>query len=252
MAALLWDVDGTLAETERDGHRVAFNLAFEARGLDWHWSPARYGELLSVVGGRERLLADMATRVDAPPEPLACAALAAELHAIKNERYAELVRQGRIPLRAGVAALMEQAHTAGLAQAVVTTTSRVNVDALFGVHFGPGWQDRFAAVVCGEDVRRKKPDPEAYAVALARLGLPAARTLALEDSPPGLAAARAAGVPVLLVRSRCFADGDATGALASGPGLDRRHGWRPAPRPGAGAIGLADLVQWHAGHPAAL
>ena len=105
LQALLWDVDGTLAESERDGHRVAFNLAFEACGVPWRWDEARYGELLRITGGRERLLHDMQTQSDAPTMAAERAALAAAIHQRKNQFYAELVRGGGIPLREGVVEL---------------------------------------------------------------------------------------------------------------------------------------------------
>ncbi|MFM2119801.1 MAG: CbbY, protein of unknown function linked to the Calvin-Benson-Bassham cycle, HAD-like hydrolase [Pseudomonadota bacterium] len=202
--ALIWDVDGTLAETERDGHRLAFNQAFVSFGLRWHWDVDRYGELLHVTGGRERLLHDMATRPDAPSTAAERQALAAELHARKNAAYADIVALGRITPRPGVLALMEEAWAAGLRQAIATTTSRSNVTALLGGWFGRQWADRFGAVVCGEDVARKKPDPEVYLHALARLGLTAERALAFEDSTPGTAAARAAGLAVVLTPSVYF------------------------------------------------
>lgn len=202
---LLWDVDGTLAETERDGHRVAFNLAFAELGLPWGWDERRYGELLHVTGGRERLLADMATRPDAPTDPAARAALAARLHALKNERYAALVEEGRLQLRPGVGALLRAARDAGWRQAIVTTTSRANAEVLLARLFGRALEGAFECRVCGEDVARKKPDPEAYRLALARLGVAASEALALEDSTPGAAAAAAAGVPVLLRPSAYFA-----------------------------------------------
>lgn len=247
MQALLWDVDGTLAETERDGHRVAFNLAFESEGLPWRWDEARYGDLLVVTGGRERLLADMATRTDAPPTLPEREALARRLHAEKNRRYAQIVAAGALPLRPGVQRLIEEAAQAGLHQAIVTTTSRVNVDALLRAHLGPGWARLFAAVVCGEDVQRKKPDPEAYALALRQLGLGPLQALAVEDSPGGVAAARAADVPVLVTRSLYFAATTLEGAVAIGPGLDRRQGWTPALAPGGGdGVVLDDLRRWHA------
>jgi HAD superfamily hydrolase (TIGR01509 family) len=243
LRALLWDVDGTLAETERDGHRVAFNLAFEARGCAWHWDEPRYGELLRVAGGRERLLHDMAHRPDAPHDAAGREALARELHALKNRYYAERVAAGAVALRPGVAELMEDARAAGLAMAIVTTTSRCNVQALLDATLGSdGWR-RFATVVAAEDAPRKKPDPQAYTLALARLGLAPSETLALEDSPAGLAAARAAGVPVVLTRSRYFADCPGEASVAAGPGLDSCQGWTP-PATAAGRIGLAQLLSW--------
>lgn len=246
LQALLWDVDGTLAETERDGHRIAFNQAFEALGLPWRWDEVRYGDLLAVTGGRERLLADMATRSDAPVSAGERDALARELHALKNGRYAELVRAGSLPLRPGVRELIDEAAARGLRQAITTTTSRSNVDALLGVHLGPRWDQRFAAVVCGEDVQRKKPDPEVFRLALQALGLPPLATLALEDSPGGVAAARAADVPVLVTRSVYFERATLEGAIAIGPGLHTRTAWLPALAGAGSRVTLDDLRAWHA------
>lgn len=247
LQALLWDVDGTLAETEAEGHRVAFNAAFAAHGLPWQWDDARYAQLLAVTGGRERLLHDMQARADAPADPATRAALAAQLHATKNRLYAERVQTPGIPLRPGVAALIEAAAARGWRQAIATTTSRANLDALLRVHLGADWAQRFDAVVCGEDVARKKPDPEVYAIALARLRLPADAALAIEDAPPGVAAARAAGIAVIVTRSRYFADAPVPGACAVGPGLHTRAGWTPPAAGGrAGAVDLDDLAAWHA------
>ena len=246
LRALLWDVDGTLAETERDGHRVAFNLAFEAHRLPWRWDEVHYGALLAITGGRERLLADMANRADAPATASEREALAREVHALKNRRYAELVQEARLPLRPGVAELIEDARVAGLKQAITTTTSRSNVDALLRVHLGPHWQDHFVAVVCGEDVQRKKPDPEVFQRALKALGIGPLEAVALEDSPGGVAAARAADVPVIVTRSAYFDGATLEGAIAIGPGLQGRDGWRPALRGPQGRVTLDDIQAWHA------
>ena len=249
LKALLWDVDGTLAETERDGHRVAFNMAFEAQGLPWRWDEAPYGDLLKVAGGRERLMHDMNTRSDAPVLAGQREALAQLLHSLKNKFYAELVRGGGIPLRPGVAALIEQGLERGVRMAITTTTSRSNVDALLGVHLGARWSDGFAAVVCGEDVQRKKPDPEVFLKALQQLGLEPLEALAIEDSPGGVAAAREASVPVVVTRSAYFEDATIEGAIAIGPGLHQRAGWRPALRSSAEideGVNFDDLESWFA------
>jgi HAD superfamily hydrolase (TIGR01509 family) len=238
-AALLWDIDGTVAETERDGHRVAFNLAFADEGLAWGWDEQRYGALLHVTGGRERLLADMASRPDAPAGVPERQALAARLHARKNRHYEQLVDQGRISARSGVLALMREAAAAGVRQAIVTTTSRSNVVALMSRLLGPGWQGLFSTVVCGEDAERKKPDPQAYLLALQRLGLPAQAALALEDSAPGLAAARAAGLRVWLRPSVYFPCDQV---------LDPAVHLAPADEP----LQWAALADWFARGPAAL
>jgi HAD superfamily hydrolase (TIGR01509 family) len=254
LRAVLWDVDGTLAETERDGHRVAFNLAFEAFGLPWRWDDARYGELLRVTGGRERLMHDMDSRSDAPPLAGERDALARALHAKKNALYAELVAGTGIPLRGGVLELMRECRDHGVRMAIATTTSRSNLEALLRRHMGNRWAGWFGAVVCGEDVARKKPDPEVFVKALKALGLGPLQAVAVEDSPGGVAAARAADCPVLVTRSVYFARAPIEGAIAVGPGLHTREGWRPAlaphaPLPAEGRpqrVRLADIAAWFA------
>lgn len=247
LKALLWDVDGTLAETERDGHRVAFNEAFAALGLDWHWDIARYGELLRVTGGRERLRAAMADETDAPVLAIEREALVRALHERKNEAYARLVHEGAIRLRPGVRELLDEAAARGLQQAIVTTTSRANVEALLGRHLGPTWRQRFSAIVCGEDVAAKKPHPEAYRRALTALQRVPLEALAIEDSWAGASASRGADVPVIVTRSAYFSTDPLEHVVAIGPGLHTRIGWQPAPAdPGEARIGLDQLADWHA------
>ena len=248
LKALLWDVDGTVAETERDGHRVAFNRAFEACGLPWRWDEAHYGELLRITGGRERLLFDMNQRADAP----ALAErddVARAIHAKKNAFYAELVHSAGIPLRDGVLALMQQCRERGVKMGIATTTSRSNVDALMRKHLGPAWIEWFAVSVCGEDVQRKKPDPEVYRAALRALDVGPLEAVAIEDAPGGVAAARAADIPVVVTRSAYFVHAPIEGAIAIGPGLHDRHGWRPALRVAASearGVDLDDIEAWRA------
>jgi len=250
LAALLWDVDGTIAETERDGHRVAFNRAFEACALPWRWDARGYGPLLRVSGGFERLMHYMANRTDAPADLEQRTALARAIHERKNAFYAELVRQGAVQLRPGVVALMQECREQDVPMGITTTTSRANVEALLGAHLGARWYEWFAVVVCGEDVARKKPDPEVYASAVAALGLEPHQALAIEDSPDGAAAAYAAGVPVVVARSTYFADARIDAAIAVGPSLHTREGWQPpltASRDGPALVGLQDLCEcWRA------
>jgi HAD superfamily hydrolase (TIGR01509 family) len=213
LQALLFDVDGTLAETERDGHRAAFNQAFLEHGLPWHWSERRYGELLAITGGKERI-AHFAAEED--PEWLrrrgAAAAIAA-IHAGKNQHYQALVAGGGIALRRGLRGFLAQARMAGLRLGVVTTTSRGNLDALLAATLDGASREAFALRIAGEDVRRKKPDPECYALALQRLGLRPEQALAVEDSRNGLLAAQGAGMQALIVRSFYFEREDFGGAL---------------------------------------
>jgi HAD superfamily hydrolase (TIGR01509 family) len=196
LQALLWDVDGTLAETERDGHRLAFNRAFADVGVPLHWDTARYGELLAISGGAERITAALSELLGEPPPP----EMVTELQARKQHHYGALVAAGELRLRPGVAELIAAAGAAGLSQVIVTTSGRAAVAAL-AEHLLGGLSQHFAFWVCAEDVARKKPDPEAYRLALQQLGCPASTALALEDSGNGLAAAASAGLACLLTLS---------------------------------------------------
>ena len=249
LEAILWDVDGVLAESERDGHRVAFNLAFEACGLPWRWGEARYGELLRITGGRERLRHDMNSRSDAPVLADQREALVREVHLKKNAFYAGLVQAGKIPLREGVRELMQECRDRGVRMGIATTTSRSNVQALLQTHLGGAWGEWFGAVVCGEDVRSKKPDPEVYLRALSTLEIGPLQAVAIEDSPGGVVAARAADIPVVVTRSHYFAAAAIDSAIAIGPGLHERSHWHPALRiePGnATRVRLGDIEAWAA------
>jgi HAD superfamily hydrolase (TIGR01509 family) len=203
-AALIFDVDGTLAETE-ELHRRAFNHAFARHGLDWHWDRAAYKDLLRVTGGKERMRAYHNRQWIAPP--LSDADIA-ELHRIKTDHYAELIETGCCPLRPGVAELLAAAEARGQRLAIATTTSHGNIDALLSQALGARWAADFDAVVAGDDVRHKKPAPDVYLEVLARLKLDGSDCLAIEDSGNGLIAASRANIPVLITRSIFFRDDD--------------------------------------------
>lgn len=204
VAALIFDVDGTLAETE-EAHRYAFNRAFSEAGLSWTWNQAIYRHLLKVSGGKERILA---FAPDASPE------LVAGLHNRKNQIYTKLVASGQVSFRPGVESLISSARAQGLRLAIATTATRANVETLLGAR-----KAFFDVVACAEDVRRKKPDPEVYALVLKRLGLPADKCLVLEDSPNGLAAATALGLKVIVIPSLYTRGQDFSAAAAVLPDL---------------------------------
>jgi len=198
IAALIFDVDGTLAETE-EVHRAAFNRTFAEAGLPWVWDVDLYRELLKVTGGKERIRRWLEmVGVDAPA---LSDADVATLHAAKNAIYGEIVRSGACTPRPGVEALVREARMRGLRLAIATTTSRANVEALLPATFGPDGPSLFEVAICGEDVVAKKPAPDAYLRALEDLRLPAEACLALEDSANGLAAATAAGLRTIVAPS---------------------------------------------------
>lgn len=203
--ALIFDVDGTLAETE-EAHRKAFNQTFAEFGLDWHWDSLLYGRLLKVSGGKERMRSYAGAIVDD--------ALIDALHRRKTEIYTDFVATGAVPLRPGVERLISQALDSGLTLAVATTTTRANLLALLdgatsGV--GHGW---FKVMACADDAPVKKPDPSVYLFVLERLGLAPDCCLAIEDTRNGVRAALGAGLDVAVTRSAYAHDDDVAGALA--------------------------------------
>jgi len=208
LTCLLWDVDGTLADTERDGHRVAFNMAFEEAGMDRRWDIETYGELLTVTGGKERMAFDI-ERGGMPEIPFE---KIAELHARKTIHYQTLIADGLIPLRSGVLRLLEEAYAAGITLGVSTTTTPAALDALIEHSLGKEWFDRFAVLAAGDIVPNKKPAPDIYLYAMEKLGVKAENTLALEDSGNGWLSAQAAGLKCVVTINDYTAKQDFTGA----------------------------------------
>jgi len=210
--AVLFDVDGTLADTERDGHRPAFNAAFEELGLDWEWDVDLYGRLLAITGGKERILHFMECHV---PEELNRSRLGdwiAHLHKIKTRHYVGMLESGGIPLRPGVARLIHHLRDRNIKIAIATTTTPENVTALLKSTLGedsPGWFDVIGA---GDIVPGKKPAPDIYHWVLDQLGLPAEQCVAVEDSENGLRASLAAGLDTVVTVNGYTRFQDFTGA----------------------------------------
>ncbi|MBC7800236.1 MAG: HAD-IA family hydrolase [Gemmatimonadaceae bacterium] len=197
LEALIFDVDGTLAETE-EAHRHAFNAAFADAGLGWHWDVPTYSRLLEVTGGKERIR----HYIDQTPGLAALdAAALGRLHAAKSAHYVDAVQGGTIALRPGVRRLLLEARDAGLRLAIATTTSPGNVQALLLATLGQDGPGLFEVVGAGDDVPRKKPAPDIYQLVLDRLGLTAMRCIAFEDTPNGLHAAHGAGIQTVVTAS---------------------------------------------------
>ena len=218
--ALIFDCDGVLVDTERDGHRVGFNRAFAELGIDAEWDVALYGKLLLVAGGKERMRAyfdefgwpEGADTAEARDE------LIVELHKLKTEITSGLVAERGLPLRPGIARIVDEAIAAGVKLGVCTTSNPKFIDAVLDL-FGPERKARFDFVHAGDVVAKKKPAPDIYLLALETLGLPPHECMVIEDSRNGLLAARGAGLPTLVTTSTYTVDEDFTGAVKVVPEL---------------------------------
>ncbi len=191
--ALIFDIDGTMADTE-EGHRCAFNLAFERFGLPWRWDRTQYQALLRINGGKERLAHFIGASDLAEDEKRRLSRLVPQIHFEKTKFYSSLAGDGGIPLRPGVERLVGEAREAGVRLGIASTTTRANIDALLRATLGPRSVAYFAAIACGDEVPYKKPAPDIYRLALRRLEREAAACVAIEDSGNGLRAASAAGL----------------------------------------------------------
>ena len=195
LQCLIFDVDGTLANTERDGHRVAFNLAFESAGLDWHWSIEFYGKLLTVSGGKERIKYFLQQYLPEFKPSRDLTDFVAHLHQLKTQHYLKLLRSGAIELRPGAKRLIEEAKKEGVALAIATTTSLPNVIALLEKYLDLDW---FEVIAAGDIVPAKKPAPDIYYYVAKHMELPPESFLVIEDSDNGLESAVAAGMKTVV------------------------------------------------------
>ncbi|PLS74847.1 MAG: phosphatase [Actinobacteria bacterium] len=238
MEAVIFDVDGTLVDSERHGHRVAFNLAFEAFGLPYRWDEEEYGRLLRTTGGQRRIEGYLSAKGVGEEER---AALAPALHARKTAITTELIDAGVIEPRAGVVRLLGELSQGGCRLAVATTGSRTWVERVLATSLGSFF---FEVVVTGDEVTARKPDPEAFAVALERLGLPAHRAVAVEDSAEGLVSAKGAGLACVVVANGYTVDHDLDAAelVLDGFGEPGQPATVLADRVESGCTGIVDMA----------
>lgn len=232
LSALIFDVDGTLADTE-SVHLEAFNHAFQQEGLDWHWDVALYTKLLEISGGKERMLHYWRS-VQPGLKELENGAVhdtIARLHETKTAYYENAVNNGAVQLRPGVLALMDEARKQGLQLAIATTTSPVNIAALLRSAIGLDWRSHFLAIGDASNAPLKKPNPQVYLKVLADMGMSPAECVAFEDSSNGLRAAVAAGLDTVVTPNSYTAHHDFQGALRVVPDLGR--------------VNVARLKEWH-------
>lgn len=209
LQALIFDVDGTLANTE-DGHRVAFNRAFARQGLDWHWSVELYGELLTVSGGKERIKYYLDRYHPALPPIDKLSDFILNLHQLKNQYYQALLKQGAIPLRPGVKRIITEARKEGLRLAIATTSALPNTMTLLEKTLDPDW---FEVIAAGDIVPHKKPAPDIYHYVLEQMNLAADKCLVFEDSHHGLQAAMDAGLKTIITVNNYTQEQNFEGAI---------------------------------------
>ncbi|MEO7430913.1 MAG: HAD family hydrolase [Dokdonella sp.] len=243
LQALIFDVDGTLANTE-EAHRQSFNDAFRLHGLAWHWTPERYKELLRTTGGKERMAAYVSTLALPQSERDRLIADIPHLHREKTVLYTRRVNAGDVALREGVERLMDEAQAANVRLAIATTTSFDNIAALLSATLGPSALDRFAAIGAGDEVEHKKPAPDVYLAVLRKLDMSAENCVAIEDSANGVLSAKAAGLFTVVTPTYWTEEDDFSGADLVLPTLGSHETELPgttAARVGRGGLGIEQL-----------
>jgi HAD superfamily hydrolase (TIGR01509 family) len=207
MEALIFDCDGVLVDTERDGHRIAFNRAFAEMGLDVSWSIVEYGELLKIAGGKERMRLWFDTN-GWPEQYPGKDELITSLHLLKTRLFMEMVEAGRLPLRPGIMRIVDEAVANRIRLAVCSTSNEKSVNLIVEKLLGMERKACFSGIFAGDIVSRKKPDPEIYRLCAAELKLHTQNCFVIEDSRNGMLAAIGAGFRCLITSNEYTKDED--------------------------------------------
>ena len=211
LKALIFDCDGVLVDTERDGHRVAFNKAFAKKGYNIEWDVELYKELLKVAGGKERMR-HYFDQTRWPEDVTDKDSLIKELHKLKTDLFMQIIESGELPLRPGAARLVDEAIAENVGLAVCSTANERAVNLVVEKLLGPGRKAKFDLILAGDVVSKKKPDPEIYNLALQRLDLKPNECVVIEDSRNGLLAAKTAGIYCVITTNGYTKDEDFTEA----------------------------------------
>ncbi|MBE9221076.1 HAD-IA family hydrolase [Cyanobacterium stanieri LEGE 03274] len=198
LKALIFDVDGTIAETEKNGHRVAFNLAFDELNLPWQWDIDFYGKLLKIGGGKERFTYYLNNYQTDFQLPTSLDEFVLNVHKIKNQYYGQLVQDKTIKLRTGVARLMKEAHKNNVHLAIASTSAVKNVKSLLDGTCSPEMISWIEVIAAGDMVENKKPAPDIYQLALKKLNLSPHECVTIEDTNQGLVAATRANIKAII------------------------------------------------------
>ncbi len=195
LKSVFWDLDGTLADTELQCHRLAFNKAFDHLKLNWNWDVSSYIDLLQISGGRNRIKFysdDHGYNISSTQIQ--------QIHLLKQQYYNETLYTNSLKLRPGVNRLLQELYQLGVNQWIVTTSDINSVLPFIKLSID-NYKAIFSGYITSNDVSSLKPDPEAYLLALKKSGSHFENSIVIEDSINGLESAKSANLKCIITMS---------------------------------------------------